>query len=181
MSKVGKKPIVLPAGVEVTIEKANIKVKWPKGELSYAYLPGVQIKQEENTLVFNVDNEELWNLWGLTRTLVANMVEGVTNGYQKSLLLTWVGYSVKLEGKKLIFSLGFAHKVNFEIPAEFETKVEQDAKGNYIITLSGIEKQKLGEVAAKIRSLKKPEPYKGKGIRYENEYVKIKPGKSAKK
>lgn len=181
MSKVGKKPIVLPAGVEVTIDKANIKVKWPKGELSYAYLPGIQIKQEDNALIVSADSEEVWNLWGLTRTLVANMVEGVTNGYQKTLLLTWVGYSVKLEGKKLVFSLGLAHKVNFEVPAEFDVKVEQDAKGNYVITLTGIEKQKLGETAAKIRSLKKPEPYKGKGIRYIDEYVKIKPGKSAKK
>ena len=109
------------------------------------------------------------------------MVVGVTHGYEKKLLVMGVGYAVKLEGKKLVLSLGLSHKVNFEIPQGIETKVEQDVKGNFVVTMSGIDKQYLGEVVAKFKSLKKPEPYKGKGIRYLDEYIKLKPGKAAKK
>lgn len=181
MSKIGKKAIALPTGVEVSINNSVVKVKGPKGELSYTLLPGVLAKQEDNNLIISIDDVEKGNLRGLTRTLVANMVEGVTNGYEKKLLLIWVGYNVKLEGQKFIFSLGFSHKVNFEIPKNITAKVEQDAKWNYVITLNGIDKQQVGEVAAKIKALKEPEPYKGKGIRYFDQFIKLKPGKSAKK
>ena len=109
------------------------------------------------------------------------MVEWVTNGYEKKLLIIWVGYSAQVQGKNLVLSLGYAHKVNFPIPEGIEMKTEQDPKGNTVIFVSGISKEQVGEVTAKIRSLKKPEPYKGKGIRYFDEFVKIKPGKSAKR
>ena len=109
------------------------------------------------------------------------MVEGVSNGYEKKLLIIGVGYSAKVEGNTLVLSLGYAHKVNFPIPEAIEIRTEQDPKGNTVVFISGISKELVGEVAAKIRSMKKPEPYKGKGIRYFDEFVKIKPGKSAKK
>lgn len=109
------------------------------------------------------------------------MVEGVSNGYEKKLLIIGVGYSAKIEGNTLILSLGYAHKVNFPIPEAIEIRTEQDPKGNTVVFISGISKELVGEVAAKLRSMKKPEPYKGKGIRYFDEFVKIKPGKSAKK
>jgi large subunit ribosomal protein L6 len=109
------------------------------------------------------------------------MVEGVTHGYEKKLLVMWVGYGAKLEGKRLILSLGFSHKVNFDIPESLHVILEQDIKGNAIITLSGIDKQYLWEIAASLKALKKPEPYKGKGIRYSDEVIKLKPGKTSKK
>ena len=181
MSKVGKKVIAIPSGVEVTINGKDLTVKGPKGQLSYTFLDGVDVSVKDNEITVFVADEEKRNLWGLTRTLIANMVEGVTHGYEKKLLVMGVGFNAKLEGKKLVLSLGFSHKVNFEIPQNIEVKVEQDAKGNAIITLNGIDKQYLGEITAKLKSLKKPEPYKGKGIRYFDEYIKLKPGKATKK
>jgi large subunit ribosomal protein L6 len=181
MSKIGKKSIQIPAGVEIQINGSTVIVKGPKGQLSHTFAKGVLIKIENNEVITAVENEEQRNLRGLSRTLLANMIEGVTNGYEKKLLLTWVGYAVKQEGKKFIFSLWLSHKVNFDIPQTIESGVEQDAKGNYIITLKGIDKQFLGEYAANVKALKTPEPYKGKGIRYFDEYIKLKPGKAAKK
>ncbi|MCF7835059.1 50S ribosomal protein L6 [Candidatus Gracilibacteria bacterium] len=181
MSKIGKKPIIIPDGVEVTIEKNLIKVKGPKGELSYNFLDCVNLKKEEKELIVEVLDDEKRNIWGLTRTLISNMVEGVTNGYEKKLLVTGVGYLAKLEGNKLVLSLGLSHKVNFEVPKDIEVAVDQDPKGNSIITMKSIDKQNLGEVAANIRFLRPPEPYKGKGIRYFDEVIKLKAGKSAKK
>ncbi|MFZ2150933.1 MAG: 50S ribosomal protein L6 [Candidatus Absconditicoccaceae bacterium] len=181
MSKIGKKPVIITDGVQVIIEKNIIKIKGPQGELSYNFLDCVDLKQEENQIIVNVSDENKRNIRGLTRTLIHNMVEGVTNGYEKKLLLMGVGYSVKLEGQKLTFSLGLAHKVNFVVPADIKISVEQDAKGNYVMTLKCINKEHLGQVAANIRFLKTPEPYKGKGIRYFDEVIKLKAGKSAKK
>ncbi len=181
MSKIGKKVIQIPAGVELQINGSTVQVKGPKGQLSHTFAKGVSIKVENNEAITAVENEDQWNLRGLSRTLLANMIEGVTKGYEKKLLLTWVGYAAKMEGKKFVFSLWLSHKVNFDIPQNIEAKVEQDAKGNYIITLNGIDKQFLGEYAAKVKALKKPEPYKGKWIRYFDEYIKLKPGKAAKK
>lgn len=132
-------------------------------------------------LLLSVENEDQRNLRGLSRTLLANMIEGVTNGYTKKLLLMGVWYSVKMEGKKFIFALGFSHKVDFVIPESITAQVEQDPKWNHIITLQCINKQFLGEYAAKIKALRKPEPYKGKGIRYFGEVIKLKAGKAAKK
>lgn len=181
MSKIGKKPLVIPQGVEVDMKETSIHVKGPKGSLDLNLPSGVKIERNESELVFSIVDDQYKNLWGLVRTLVANMVEGVTNGYEKKLLIIGVGYSAKVEGKNLILSLGYAHKVPFAIPEGIEIKTEQDVKGNTVVTISGINKELVGEVAAKIRLFKKPEPYKGKGIRYFDEFVKIKAGKSAKK
>ncbi|MBB1578478.1 MAG: 50S ribosomal protein L6 [candidate division SR1 bacterium] len=181
MSKIGKKPLNIPQGVEVELAEGLVKVTGPKGTLSWNFPHGVKIEKNESELTFSILSDEYKNLWGLARTLTANMVEGVSNGYEKKLLIIGVGYSAKLEGRTLVLSLGFAHKVNFPLPEGIDMKVEQDPKGNTVIFVSGISKELVGEVAAKLRSHKKPEPYKGKGIRYFDEYVKIKPGKSAKK
>ncbi len=181
MSKIGKKTIKIPAGVELQINGSTVNVKGPKGQLSHTFVEGVSIRVEDNHAITSVENEDQWNLWGLSRTLLANMIEWVTNGYEKKLLVLWVGYAVKMEGKKFVLSLWLSHKVNFDIPQNIEAKVEQDIKGNYIITLNGIDKQYLGEYAAKLKALRKPEPYKGKWIRYFDEQIKLKPGKAAKK
>lgn len=181
MSKIGKKAIEIPAGVDVHVDGLNVTVKGPKWQLSHTFEKGVIINIEDNHAITTVDSQEIRNLWGLSRTLLANMIEGVNHGYEKKLLVMWVGYAVKMEGKKFIFSLWFSHKVDFAIPESIDAKVEQDPKGNYVITLQGIDKQYLGEYAAKVKALKKPEPYKGKGIRYFGEFIKLKPGKAAKK
>lgn len=181
MSKIGKKSIQIPAGVDINIEGSKVSVKGPKGALSYTLVDGVSATIVDATIEIAIASDEHKNLWGLSRTLVANMVEGVTNWYQKKLLIIGVGYAAKKEGDSLILSLGFSHKVTFPVPTSISFAVEQDVKGNYNITLSGIDKQYLGEVVANIRALKKPEPYKGKGIRYSDEVIKLKAGKTAKK
>ncbi len=181
MSKIGKKPLLVPQGVEVELKESSVDVKGAKGALHLDLPYGVKIEKNESELVFSILDDQYKNLWGLVRTLVANMVEGVTNGYEKKLLIIGVGYSAKVEGKNLVLSLGYAHKVNFPIPEGIEVRTEQDPKGNTVVFVSGISKELVGEVAAKVRAFKKPEPYKGKGIRYFDEFVKIKPGKSAKK
>ena len=180
MSKIWKKPITIPEWVEITIEKNLVKVKWPKWELSQSTLDCVTIKQEEKTIVTSISNDSDKKFRGLTRTLIANMVEGVTNWYEKKLMITGVGYNAQLQWKTLVLAIGFSHKVNYEVPNGVEVKVDQDPKWNTILTLTSIDKQLLWEVAAKIRGYKKPEPYKGKGIRYIDEVIKLKAGKSAK-
>ncbi len=180
MSNIGRKPLLLPDGVSFQMENTLAKVQGPKGSLELQILEDVIIKQEEGVLTFSIKDEEKRNLRGLYRSLVENMVLGVSEGFQKKLLIIWVGYAAKLEGKTLVLSLGFAHKVNFEIPEGIDILVEQDAKGNTILTISGINKELVGEVSAKIRSFRKPEPYKGKGIRYMDEVVRLKAGKAAK-
>ena len=181
MSKVGKKVIALPTGVEATLQGQLLSVKGPKWTLSYTLLDGVQVTIENSELTVFVADEEKRNLRGLTRTLIANMVEGVAHGYEKKLMITWVGYGAKLEGKKMVLSIWYSHKVDFVVPQSIEVSVEQDIKWNTIVTMKGIDKQYLWEVAAKLKALKKPEPYKGKGIRYFDEYIKLKPGKATKK
>ena len=181
MSKIGKKIIEIPSGVELQIDGSLVTVKGPKWQLSHTFAQGVHIVVEDNHAITSVENKDQRNLWGLSRTLLANMIIWVTQWYEKKLMVMWVGFSVKIEGNKFVFALGFSHKVPFEIPQNIEAKVEQDPKGNYIITLHSIDKQFIGEYAAKIKSLRKPEPYKGKWIRYFDEYIKLKPGKAAKK
>lgn len=181
MSKVGRKLITVPAGVEVTITESHVGVKGPKGSLEWTMPAGVIATQDAGMIEVKVESDELKNLRGLSRTLINNMIVGVSEGYVKKLLVIWVGYGAQVSGNKVVFSLGYAHKVNFPIPAGLTVKTEQDAKGNTIIIIEGINKELVGEVAAKMRLLRKPEPYKGKGIRYFDEFVKIKPGKSAKK
>lgn len=181
MSKIGKKSIVIPEWVTVLIEKDIIKIKWPQWELSYNFLDCVDLKQEENKLYVNVLDENKRNIRWLTRTLISNMVEWVTSWYEKKLLLMWVGYTVKLEWQKLVFALWLSHKVNFEVPADMKVWVEQDPKWNYVISIKSINKERLWQVAANIRFLKVPEPYKWKWIRYIDEVIKLKAGKTAKK
>jgi len=181
MSKIGKKPIVIKDGVEVKINNKDVIIKGPKWELSYKLLDGVNAKVNEGSLEISIDNDDKKNLRGLTRTLLSNMVEWVTAWFQKKLLVIWVWYSAKKEWKGIQLSLGLSHKVQFDIPSSIQYEVEQDAKGNYVITLNSIDKQYLWEVASKIRDLRKPEPYKGKGIRYFDEIIKLKAWKTAKK
>jgi len=181
MSKIWKKPIIIPQWVEITIENNLVKVKWPKWELSQQILDCVTVKQEEWTIVTSIKDDNDKKFRGLSRTLIANMIEWVTNAYEKKLLIIWVWFWAQIQWKTLILSIGYSHKVNYDVPAWVEIKSEQDPKWNTILTLNSIDKQLLWEVAAKIRSYKKPEPYKGKWIRYFDEVIKLKAGKSAGK
>jgi large subunit ribosomal protein L6 len=183
MSKLGKKQINLPEGVQVELNAGHstISLQGPLGKLSLVYSPAVAIKHEENHLTFSLNEPEAKNLWGLTRMLVDNMVVGVTKGFKKQLLIIGVGYGAKVEGKNLVLSLGFSHPVRYPIPEALKVTAEKDVKGNDIVTFESINKELLGKVVAEIRLLKKPEPYKGKGIRYIDEVIKMKAGKTAKK
>jgi large subunit ribosomal protein L6 len=181
MSRIGKLPINVPSNVEVTISDSEIKVKGPKGELTQALHANVNVTMEENTITVTPIDETKFSrsLHGLYRSLVNNMVVGVTEGYKKQLEIIGVGYRVAQKGTNLEFQLGFSHPVNFEVPSDVKVTLEQ-GKTN-IITLESHDKQLIGQVASDIRSLKKPEPYKGKGIRYVGEYVRRKAGKTSAK
>ena len=180
MSKVWKKNIIIPEWVEVTITKWLVKVKWPKWELSQNILDCVTVKKDKNIITTSVEKDEDKKFRWLTRTLIYNMIEWVTKWFEKQLMIVGVWYGAQLQWKTLVLSIGFSHKVNYEVPDNIDVKVEQNPKWNTIITLSGIDKQLVWEVAAKIRSYKKPEPYKGKWIRYINETIKLKAWKSSK-
>lgn len=181
MSKVGKKPIVVPAWVEVIISDDAVRVKGPQWELSERLLDGVIVTLADGQVTVTVDSEEKWNLWGLYRTLIDNMVVGVTDGYEKKLHILWVGYGAQVQWEKLVLSLGYSHKVNHILPPQIKASTEQDAKGNTIVTLKSFDKQLLWQTAATIRTYRKPEPYKGKWVRYFDEDIKLKPGKAAAK
>ncbi len=181
MSRIGKNPVLVPSAVTVTIDGLNVKVKGPKGELSYTAPKGVKIEQEENQIKVSIESNEYRNYWGLVRTLINNMVEGVTNWFKKELLVIWVGYNAKAQWNKLTLSLGLSHPVEYEAPKEVTISIDKAPKAQAKIIIEWIDKQKVGEVAAKIREFRKPEPYKGKGIRYIDEQVKIKEGKKAGK
>jgi len=181
MSRIGKNPVLIPSGVDVNIDGLTIKVKGPKGELVYTAPEGVKIEKEDNQVKVSIESDEYRNYWGLVRTLISNMVEGVTNWFKKELLVIWVGYNAKVQGNKLILWLGYSHPVEFEIPSYVKISVDKHPKAQALIIIEGIDKQKVWEVAAKIRSFRKPEPYKGKGIRYADEVVKLKEGKKAGK
>ena len=175
MSKIGKKSIDIPAGITISIsEKNEVVVKGSRGELSDKFDSRIIIEQKENQISLSPKGNSKKNfaLWGLSRMLIANMIEGVLNGYDKKLEIQGVGYKVIQKGKDLNLSLGFSHVVFFEAPKGIDFQVEKN-----IITVSGIDKQLVGQVAANIRSKKKPEPYKGKGIRYQGEHVRRKVGK----
>ncbi len=183
MSRIGKKPIVIPDGVEVNLDQQSnyIRVKWPKGELEFRWPQGVIVTKEENIIKVNIEDEIYKNLWWLVRTLINNMVEGVTKWFEKKLLVVWVGYSAKVQWDKLILNLGYSHPIEYKIPEGIKISTEKDQKWNDIIVVSWIDKQLVGQVAAVIRSFRKPEPYKGKWIRYIDEVIKLKAGKQAKK
>lgn len=178
MSRIGKQPITIPSGVEVTITPPTVSVKGPKGTLQQTLHDHVSVSQEADILRIQVkDQENVFDrgLWGLSQRLIQNMVTGVTRGFEKQLELHGVGYKVALSENGLTLHLGFSHPVQFILPVGVEAKVEKN-----VITLSGIDKQMVGEIAAHIRSLRKPEPYKGKGIRYVGEVIRMKAGKAAK-
>ena len=175
MSRIGKKPITVPAGVTLTQNGQNISVKGPKGELSFTLPDVVTGSFEDNTLTLSVDESEknATAMWGMSRTMVSNMIEGVTNGYKKELELRGVGYRAQMKGTNLSMQLGFSHDVDYTPPAGITIEAPKPTS----IIVSGIDKQQVGQVAAEIRAFRKPEPYKGKGVRYVGEYVRQKEGK----
>jgi len=177
MSRIGRLPIQVPDGVEVNVDGALVRVKGPKGELSQAVSPDLSFEREDSTLRVTrpTDRPEHRALHGLTRSLVFNMVEGVTNGFEKRLEIQGVGYRAQLKGNTLELALGFSHPVRVEAPAGIDFEVPVPTQ----IVVRGIDKQAVGEVAARIRKLRPPEPYKGKGVRYAGEYVARKVGKRA--
>jgi large subunit ribosomal protein L6 len=177
MSRIGKQPVAVPDGVEITIEPELVSVKGPKGELAERKSRDIAVKQEDGQILVErpTNRGEHRALHGLTRSLIANMVEGVTNGFEKRLEIQGVGYRANLQGNKLVLALGYSHPVEMEAPPEIEFEVPQPTR----IVVRGISKQVVGEVAANIRKQRPPEPYKGKGIRYEGEYVQRKVGKRA--
>lgn len=183
MSRIGKSPISLPKGVSVTVNNNQIVVKGAKGELTQSLSPNVSIEVNETELQVNrVDESKASRaMHGLYRSLINNMVTGVTEGYTKKLELVGVGYKASNNGNLLDLSLGYSHNIIFELPNELKVSTETLKGQNPTITLEGIDKQLIGQVAAKIRSLRKPEPYKGKGVRYQGEYIRRKAGKSAGK
>lgn len=171
----------MPQGVQATIDGSTVTVQGPKGSLSFVVSSGVSVTLVENVLQVECDSVEIWNLRGTTRAILAHMVHGVHTGYTKALQVIGVGFDAVVQGTDLQFKLGFSHPVRFAIPKGVDVKVEKDPKGNAVITLSSHDKQLIGQTASKIRDLKRPEPYKGKGIRYVGEVIKLKAGKAAKK
>jgi large subunit ribosomal protein L6 len=178
MSRIGRLPIPVPGGVDVAIDGPDVTVKGPKGTLRHRVVEPIAITREGGTLVVSRPNDERRSkaLHGLTRTLVANMVTGVTAGYSKTLEIVGVGYRVQARGSNLEFSLGFSHPVPVEAPEGIRFEVQTPTR----FVVHGIDKQQVGEVSAKIRKLRKPDPYKGKGVRYQGEVVRRKVGKTGK-
>jgi large subunit ribosomal protein L6 len=177
MSRIGRKPIEIPEGVEVDVQPGSVKVKGPKGELNQAVNREMKVVLDDGTVKVErpTDRGEHRALHGLTRSLIANMVEGVTDGYERRLEIQGVGYRAQLKGKNLEMALGFSHPVSIEAPAGIDFEVPQPTE----IVVRGIDKQLVGETAARIRKSRPPEPYKGKGVRYAGEYVARKVGKRA--
>ena len=178
MSRIGNKPIAIPAGVDVKLNGNGITVKGPKGELKNTLRPEMEIVIENSEIIVKRPNDDQINrsLHGLTRTLIANMVEGVTEGFKKELDVNGVGYRVQKQGKNLVMNLGFSHQVIVEEPAG----ITIDVPGPNKIIVSGSDKQAVGQLAAQIREKRPPEPYKGKGIKYVDEHIRRKEGKAAK-
>jgi len=181
MSRIGKKSVSIPDGVEVTVAPPSggnqiVTVKGPKGELNFSFKDffDFKIKDKEVNIELKPKYNKFNAIWGTTRSILSNMIEGVTKGFEKKLELQGTGYRVNLQGKKLVMALGYSHPVEFEAPEGIEFQVDKN-----IITVTGIDKQQVGEVAAVIRSKRKVEPYKGKGLRYVGEYVRRKEGKKA--
>ena len=186
MSRVGKKPITIPAGVTVTISDAQLEVKGPKGTLKTPVPSGVKFIQEDGTLTAQRASDDIAAFHGLARALANNAVVGVTEGFKVDLDLVGVGYKADVQGNKIVFALGYSHPIEYPLPAGIEAKTERiNTKTSIVqyqltISLSGIDKQKLGQVAAELNRLRKPDAYKGKGIRYADRTYKLKPGKTGK-
>ena len=178
MSRIGRLPIPVPSGVDVTIEGRQVTVKGPKGTLSRALHPDMTISREDGTLIVTRPTEQKTHkqLHGLTRTLVNNMVVGVTDGYRKGLEITGVGYRAVKVGEKLQLSIGYSHQIEIEPPNGITFELENPTR----LAVVGIDKELVGQIAAKVRATRKPEPYKGKGVRYAGEYIRRKAGKAGK-
>ncbi len=179
MSRIGRMPIPIPRGVTVDIHKSSVRVKGPKGEISRDFDTDMQINLEDNQIVIQrpTDHRRHRALHGLTRALLNNMVIGVSQGFTRQLQIEGVGYRAELQGKNLVLNVGYSHPVVIEPPADISFEVE---RGNRVLRVSGIDKELVGEIAARIRRVRPPEPYKGKGIRYSGEYVRRKAGKAGK-
>jgi large subunit ribosomal protein L6 len=178
MSRIGRLPIAIPAGVDVTIDGRTVTVKGPKGQLSRELHPDMRVAREDGSIVVSRPTEQKTHkqLHGLTRTLVNNMVVGVTDGYRKGLEITGVGYRAVKVGEKLQLSLGYSHPVEIDPPSGISFEVENPTR----LAVVGIDKELVGQVAAQVRATRKPEPYKGKGVRYSGEYIRRKAGKAGK-
>jgi large subunit ribosomal protein L6 len=178
MSRIGRTPIEIPAGVSVELTDGVVKATGPKGSLEVTMLPGLRLDQAVGivTIVKEIDDDERQRTYGLMRTLVNNIVVGVSRGYERKLEINGVGYRANVAGQNLNLSLGYSHAIEFALPKGVEAKVERN-----VITLAGADKQLVGQVAANVRALRKPEPYKGKGIKYVEEHIRRKAGKAAAK
>ncbi|MDD4606910.1 MAG: 50S ribosomal protein L6 [Patescibacteria group bacterium] len=177
MSRIGKQIINLPEKIELIMDDSIIKVKGPKGELSLNLPKTIKVKKDNQTIIVNVENEDIKeqrSLWGTYNRLINNMVIGVSQGFEKKLEINGVGYRAEVKGKILVLNVGYSHPFEFEIPEGIEIKVEKN-----VISVAGIDKQLIGETAARIRKIRKPEPYKGKGIKYADEIIRRKVGKRA--
>jgi large subunit ribosomal protein L6 len=182
MSRIGKNPVVIPTGVTVTKNAEGVLiVKGPKGELQWKYNPEITVTVNENDIVVSKteENRTQRSLHGLTRTLIQNMVTGVTKGFTKTLEVNGVGYRIAVQGSNLVLNLGFSHPINYKIPTGITMKVDEEKKN--ILYVSGVDKQLVGQVSAEIRSYREPEPYLGKGIKYSDEHIRRKAGKAAGK
>ena len=175
MSRIGNRIITIPAGVTVEENNNIVTVKGPKGELTQPMLKDITMRQEENTIILERKNENAKAMHGTMNALISNMIKGVSEGYAKTLEIIGVGYRFNVQGEKLVVSAGYSHPVNMEIPAGLTV----EANGNTEITIKGIDKVLVGEFAAKVREVRQPEPYKGKGIRYKDEHIVRKEGKKA--
>lgn len=186
MSRVGKKPITIPSGVTVTIGDSQLEVKGPKGTLSAPIPQGVSFRQEDGVLTAERAGDDQAAFHGLARALANNAVVGVTEGFEKKMDVVGVGYKADVQGKKIVFALGYSHPIEYPLPDGIEAKAERVNTKTSInqyqltITLTGIDKQKIGQVAAELNRLRKPDAYKGKGIRYADKTYKLKPGKTGK-
>lgn len=183
MSRIGKSPITIPSGIEIKVDGNSVTVKGPKGELVQELHPAITMTQEDGTLTFSreSDSPDHRAQHGLSRALVQNMIVGVSEGYKKVLEVIGVGYRASTQGQRLDLSLGFSHPIMLELPNEIKVTADTQKGKAPTVTLESIDKQLLGQVAAKIRSFRKPEPYKGKGVRYQGEEVRRKAGKAAGK
>ena len=177
MSRIGKNPIAIPQGVDVKIEDHTVTVKGPKGTLTNTFLKDVNIEVKDGKVVVTLENEKAGNIHGLTRTLISNMIIGVTEGFEKALEINGIGYRAQKQGKKLVLTLGYSHPVEVEEPEG----ITIDVPAQNSIIVKGIDKQLVGQVAANIREYKLPEPYKGKGIKYVGEHIRRKEGKAGGK
>ena len=175
MSRIGKKPIPVPKNVTATVDGQKVTVKGPKGQLSLTLVDDVEVKMEEGALVVTprTDTKRARSMWGMSRSLIENLVKGTTNGFTRTLEITGVGYRAAMDGKSLKIQLGYSHDVFYSVPEGISIAVSKPTE----ITISGIEKDKVGQVAAEIRGFRGPEPYKGKGIRYHGEFIQRKEGK----